>query len=99
MKRLNDAYADLIARTLRAKDPQPPRQPPRWAEYLKVPATAVIRGAGGWRGRMAACELIEDDMFLSLEKIKQLFNHFFRENQKILTQEPRDLGGLKLVEL
>ena len=33
---------------------------------------------------MAARELIEDENVLSLEKIKKLFNHFFRDNSKII---------------
>ncbi|ALS66587.1 MULTISPECIES: hypothetical protein [Pandoraea] len=82
----SDAYADLIARTLRAKDLQPAVNLPDRLNNLKVPAIAVIRDAGGWRWRMAARELIEDENVLSLNKIKQLFNHFFRKTHKILTQ-------------
>lgn len=83
----SDAYADLIARTLRAKDLQPAVNLPDRLNNLKVPVIAVIRGSSSWRWRMAARELIEDENVLSLEKIKQLFNHFFRKTHKIISQE------------
>ncbi len=87
-----DAYADLIARTLQARQLQPAIQIPDRLSKLKVPVIAVIRQAkGGWRWRMAARELIEDESVLSLEQIKGLFNHFFRKTHKLLnaaTLEP-----------
>ena len=87
-----DAYADLIARTLQAKSLEPAIQIPDRLSKLKVPVIAVIRQAqGGWRWRMAARELIEDESVLSLEEIKGLFNHFFRKTHKLLnvaTLEP-----------
>ena len=50
-----DAYADLIARTLQAKQLQPTVTIPDRLSKLKVPVIAVIRQAeGGWRWRMAA---------------------------------------------
>src|SRR5260221_3254779 len=79
-----DAYADLISRALRAKDLQPAIQIPDRLNNLRVPVTAVLRQAhGGWRWRMAARELVEDENVLSLDKIKKLFNHFFRPNSKL----------------
>lgn len=55
---------------------------------LKLPVTAVLsQSRGGWRWRMAARELIEDENVLSLQKIRQLFNHFFRINQKLLNKD------------
>jgi hypothetical protein len=85
----SDAYADLIARALRAKEMQPEVDIPDRLNNLKVPVVSVIRGVdlGGWRWRMAARELIEDENVLSLEKIKHLFNHFFRDGHKLLTPE------------
>lgn len=79
-----DAYADLIARTLRAKDIEPNIALPSRLGNLQVPVTAVIREAGGWRWRMAARELIERENVLSLGQIKGLFNHFFRPSTKIM---------------
>jgi len=84
----SDAYADLIARTLQAKDLQPNVSIPSRLDNLRLPVNAIIRQArGGWRWRMAARELIENENVLSLERIKQLFNHFFRKTHKIITQE------------
>ncbi len=81
----SDAYGDLLARTLRAKGIQPDVTFPDRLNNLKVPVMAVLReGHEGWRWRMAARELIEEENVLSLEKIKKLFNHFFRDKHKIL---------------
>ncbi|MCL6705600.1 hypothetical protein M8R20_01175 [Pseudomonas sp. R2.Fl] len=81
----SDAYADLVARTLKAKDTQPTVNLPDRLNNLKVPVIAVIRDSPAWRWRMAARELIEDENVLSIEKIKKLFNHFFRSNHKLFT--------------
>ena len=83
-----DAYADVIARTLRAKDIEATVQIPDRLNDLKVPVTAVIRGSNtGWRWRMAARELIEDQNVLSLEKVRHLLNHFFAVGHKIVSQD------------
>lgn len=84
----SDAYVDLISRAIRAKDLQPAIHIPDRLNNLKVPVTAVLRGAnGGWRWRMAAREMMEDQNVLSLEKIRALFNHFFRKGHKLLNQD------------
>jgi hypothetical protein len=81
-----DAYADLVSRALRAKDLQRNIAVPDRLGNLRIPAIAVIRQAsGGWRWRMAAKELIEDESVLSLEKIKELFNQFCREKAKLVS--------------
>lgn len=82
----SDAFADLIARTLRAKDLEPAVPIPDRLNKLKVPVIAVIRRNDSWRWRMAARELIEDENVLSIEKIKHLFNHFFAETTKIISK-------------
>jgi hypothetical protein len=87
-----DAYGDLIARTLRAKSLQPAVPMPDRLNNLRVPVIAILSGTHeGWRWRMAARELIEDENVLSLEKVRKLFNHFFRTGQKILNQETIEL--------
>lgn len=80
----SDAYADLIARTLRAKELSPGVPIPNRLNHLRIPVVAVIRRNDSWRWRMAARELIEDENVLSLNKIKHLFNHFFVPANKIL---------------
>jgi hypothetical protein len=83
----SDAYADLVSRAIRAKELQAAVQIPDRLNNLKVPVTAVLRQAnGGWRWRMAARELMEDQNVLSLNKIRELFNHFFRTGHKLLNQ-------------
>jgi hypothetical protein len=84
----SDAYADLIARTLRAKEAQKAINIPDRLNSLKVPVIAILSGAtNGWRWRMAARELIENENVLSLDKIRSLFNQFFRKGHKLLSQE------------
>ncbi len=81
----SDAYADVISRVLRAKELQPAVAIPDRLSNLKIPVIAVIRAkSNGWRWRMAARELIEDDNVLSLDKIRSLFNQFFRTGYKLL---------------
>src|SRR5437762_13205042 len=71
----SDAYADLVSRTLQAKVLHPAMAIPDKMNNLKIPVVAVLRETrtyGGWRWRMAARELIEDENVLSLTKIKGL---------------------------
>ena|ERR1700685_3144794 len=84
----SDAYGDLLARTLRAKGLERGVAIPDRLNNLKVPVMAVLNDTHeGWRWRMAARELIEDENVLSLDKIRKLFNHFFRPGHKIVNQE------------
>ena len=84
----SDAYADLLSRTLQAKQLQPAVDIPDRINNLRIPVIAVIRETkGGWRWRMAARELIEAENVLSIEKIKTLFNQFFASGRKLLTAE------------
>ncbi|WP_156000541.1 hypothetical protein [Thioalkalivibrio sp. ALRh] len=84
----SDAYADLVSRAIRAKEQEPKIQIPDRFNNLKVPVTAILRQAnGGWRWRMAAREMIEEENVLSLVKIRQLFNHFFRKPHKLLVAD------------
>lgn len=80
-----DAYADLITRSLQAKQIEPGVTIPDRLLNLKVPVVAIIRhnATDNWRWRMAARDLIEDQTVLSLDRIKQLFNHFFRRPEKL----------------
>jgi len=83
----SDAYADLISRTLRAKALEPNVAIPDRLNNLRIPVVAVLREANcGWRWRMAARELIEEENVLSLDKIRKLFNQFFPEKGKLLNQ-------------
>ncbi len=82
-----DAYADMVSRALRAKELEATVEIPDRLANLRVPAIAVIRQAtGGWRWRMAARELIENETVLSLSKIRELFNQFFPESKKFLNK-------------
>ncbi|OHV08704.1 hypothetical protein [Kushneria phosphatilytica] len=84
----SDAYADLVAKAIQAKEIESSIEIPDRLNNLKLPVTAMLRQAnGGWRWRMAARELIEEENVLSLGKIQQLFNHFFRKEHKLLNAE------------
>ena len=82
-----DAYADLVTRTLRAKDRQPDGNLQDKLNNLKVPIIAVLNTSNGWRWRMAAREIIEKENVLSIKRIKDLLNIFCRDGNKLLTQE------------
>lgn len=83
-----DAYTDLISRAIRAKELQPTIEIPDRLNNLRVPVTAILRPVqGGWRWRMAARELMENESVLSIEKVKGLFNHFFRKTHKLLKDD------------
>jgi hypothetical protein len=81
-----DAYADILSRTLRAKEIQPAVELPQRLNDLSVPVIAILDGVGGWRWRMAARGLIERENVLSLEKIKKLLNLFCRNDSTLLSQ-------------
>ena len=84
----SDAYADLVAKSIQAKEIESGIEIPDRLNNLKLPVTAMLRQAnGGWRWRMAARELIEEENVLSLKKIQQLFNHFFRKGHKLLAAD------------
>ena len=80
-----DAYGDLVARTFRAKKNQATIDLPPKLKNLKIPATVVLNNHlnDGWFWRMIARDLIEKDNVLSIQKIKDLFNHFFQPNEKL----------------
>jgi len=87
-----DAYADLIARTLQAKQIQPSVQIPDRLNNLRVPVVAFIRASSNenWRWRVMARELIEDHTVLSIENIKKLFNQFFENANKLMGEASFD---------
>lgn len=84
-----DAFGDLIARSLHAKQIQPGVHIPDRLQDLKLPAVVFLRGTSseGWRWRMAARELIEKNSVLSVEEIKDLFNQFFPPNDKLFSRQ------------
>ena len=81
-----DAYADLVARTLQAKQIQRSVQIPDRLNNLRVPVVAFIRASSNenWRWRVMARELIEDHTVLSIDNIKKLFNQFFGNASKLM---------------
>ncbi len=88
-----DAYADLAARTLQSRQVQSTFQISDRMLNLKVPAIAVISNAASdnWRWRMAARQMIEEENVLSIDKIKKLFNQFYRDGHKPFSSTNFDL--------
>lgn len=84
-----DAYGDLIARTLRAKKAQPGVQLPGKLNKILVPIPVVLDNNlnSGWLWRMIARDLIEKDNVLSIRKVKDLFNVFFRRDYKLFSDD------------
>ncbi len=82
-----DAYADLCARALQAKQLQTNLTIPDALGNLQIPAFAVIRpsASDNWRWRMATREMIEKHTVLSLKEVKGLFNRFCRDNHKLFS--------------
>ena len=81
-----DAFGDVLARTLRAKQIEPGVDLPERVYQIKIPAISAIRSnpSDGWRWRMVARDVIEKDNVLSINKIQELLNQFFRDNRKIV---------------
>ncbi len=82
-----DAYADLVARTIRAKEFQPSGKIPDRLGNLSVPAVAVLDASSSWRWRMAARGIIEKQSVLSLDEVKKFLNLFCRKDHKLLQQD------------
>ncbi|WP_162299657.1 hypothetical protein [Marinospirillum perlucidum] len=81
-----DAYADLVARILRAKTLQGNVSIPRGVQNIVLPVSALFSSQtqrDNWKWRMAARGIVEKDNVLSLSKIQKLLNPFFRTGNKL----------------
>lgn len=80
-----DAYADLCARALQAKQIQDAVRVTDRVLNLQIPAIAAIRPSPSenWRWRMAARGMIEKQSVLSLDEVRKLFNGFCRDAHKV----------------
>jgi len=84
-----DAYGDLLARTFRAKRNQTAVELPSKLKTLKISTLVVLDNQlnDAWLWRNIARDLIEKDNVLSINKIKELFNVFFRKGHKLFTSD------------
>lgn len=90
-----DAYADLVARILRAKNLQANISIPAAIRDLNLPVSALFYPTTkrhNWKWRMAARGVVEKDNVLSLPKVQKLFNPFFTQGQKLF--EPPVIDNL-----
>lgn len=89
------AYADLIAKILRAKTLQSNISMPEAIRNLNLPVSAFFYPTGkrnNWKWRMAARGIVEKDNVLSLSKVQKLLNPFFRKGYKLF--EPPVIDNL-----
>ena len=81
-----DAYADLVSRSVRAKEKYPAAEIGSKIGNLKLSVTTLLEAPeGGWRWRHAARDLVEKQSVLSIGEIKDLFNQFFPNDRKLFT--------------
>jgi len=81
-----DAYVSALTKTLRAKQIQPTANLPTFVRSIRIPIGSILASytsRPNWRWRMAARQMMAKDNVLSLDKVKKLFNPFFRDNQKL----------------
>jgi hypothetical protein len=87
-----DAYTDVVAATIISKKrhdtqnaPAPGFELPEFFLKIEFPVRAILepyQNNFNWIWRMAAREMMADENVLDLEKIRGLFNKFFRPDQK-----------------
>lgn len=81
-----DAYADLVARILRAKNLQPDLHLTEAIEKIAFPVGVIFASTNmkeNWKWRNAARSLIERDNMISISKIRDAFNPFLRTGHKL----------------
>jgi predicted secreted protein len=79
-----DAYSDLVAATISSKSRQKNIALPDWLYEIKFPIRTILEDytKENWRWRMAAQDMMDRENVLSLERIQQLFNRFFRKGHR-----------------
>lgn len=81
-----DAYADIVARILKAKSIQNSLRLTSKVERLSFPVGVIFAKTNvreNWKWRLAARDLTEKDNVLSISKIRDLFNPFLRKEHKL----------------
>ncbi|HFJ7175397.1 TPA: hypothetical protein ACGSCT_001964 [Escherichia coli] len=84
-----DAFADVLSKILIAKSIDSNVKLSPKIRSLKLPINSIVNAqntTSNWKWRNAARDLIEKDNVLSIDKIKDLFNHIMDEKNKILTK-------------
>lgn len=82
-----DAFADVLAKILNAKNLDPNIKLTDKIKSIKLPINTLLQihgSSSSWRWRNAARDLIEKDNVLSLTKVKDLFNHIMDDTNKLL---------------
>ena len=87
-----DAYTDLVAATVSSKSRQSAIHLPEWFYEIKFPIRTILEEYKNqnWRWRMAAQDMMDRENILSLRRIQELFNKFFRKNYRFLAMLSKD---------
>ncbi len=81
-----DAYTDLVACTLTARNRNDSLMVPDFLDNVLVPATSVLSNdyvRENWLWRMAARRMMDDANVLSLDRVRKMFNHFLPDGNKL----------------
>ncbi len=84
-----DAYTDLVAATVISKSRQPNIVLPDFFYEIRFPVRAILESYDNnqnWRWRMAARKMMERENVIRLKTIQDLFNKFFRRQQKFFRE-------------
>ena len=85
-----DAFADVLSRILNAKNLDNSISLSKKVKSISMPINTLLKihaSRSNWKWRSAARGLVEQDNVLSIQKIKDLFNHIMDDSNKILTGE------------
>ena len=81
-----DAYTDVVAATIISKSRHPAMTLPAFFKRIEFPVRAILESYArntNWRWRMAAREMMARENVLKLDRIRELFNGFFRDGHKL----------------
>ncbi len=81
-----DAYTDIVAATIISKSRHGAMSLPDFFYDIRFPVRAILEpyaANANWRWRMAARKMMERENVLKLDRIKSLFNKFFRDDHRI----------------
>ncbi len=85
-----DAYVAVVVLTLRAKSIQASVDVPPFIRSIRLPIGSMLAAYANrpnWRWRMAVRQMMERDSVLSLTRIRDLFNPFFRTGHKFFIDQ------------
>lgn len=88
-----DAYTDIVAATIIAKNRYPAANLPEFFYNIRFPVRAILEpypSNENWRWRMAARKMMERENVLSLATVRTLFKKFFRSGHRFFRDRLAD---------